>query len=77
VTKKQDHDAAEFFKEDAKRMGIGIREYCRRFGIEYESLGGLEKKEPLTKHEHLDYRTCDVCRMNSILNGRSTEDLND
>jgi hypothetical protein len=77
VTKKQDPDAADFFKEDAKRMGIGIREYCRRFGIEYESLGGLDKKDPLTKHEHMDYRTCDVCRMNAILNGRSTEDIHD
>jgi hypothetical protein len=75
--KKSKPDASDFFKEDAKRLGLGLREYCRKFGIEYESLGGLDRVDPLTKHEHRDYRTCDVCRMNSILNGRSTEDIND
>lgn len=74
---KSDYDAAEFFKQDAKRLGIGLREYCRRFGIEYESLGGRDKVDPLTKHTHIDYRKCEVCKMNAILNGRSTEDEDD
>jgi hypothetical protein len=77
VTKKPDEDVLSIFKADAKRLGLGLREYCRQFGIEYESLGGLDRVDPLTKHEHIDYRTCDVCKMNSILNGRNTEAIDD
>lgn len=73
---KQKPDASDFFKEDAKRLGMGLREYCRKFGIEYESLGGLEKTDPLTKHKHINYATCEVCKMNAVINGRTTEDIN-
>lgn len=66
--------ALDFFKEDAKRLGLGLREYCRQFGIEYESLGGRDRVDPLTKHEHIDYRSCEVCKTNAILNGRNTEE---
>jgi hypothetical protein len=72
---KKKPDASDFFKEDAKRLGVGLREYCRMFGIEYESLGGMERTDPLTKHTHKDYSKCEVCKMNAILNGRSTEDI--
>jgi hypothetical protein len=75
VTRKD--SALEWFKADAKRLGLGLREYCRQFGIEYESLGGRDKVDPLTKHTHVDYRTCEVCKTNAILNGRSTEDEDD
>jgi len=67
--------ALDFFKEDAKRLGLGLREYCRQFGIEYESLGGRDRVDPLTKHEHIDYRSCEVCKTNAILNGRNTEEV--
>jgi hypothetical protein len=75
--KKSDADALKIFKADAKRLGLGLREYCREFGIEYESLGGRDRTDPLTKHRHIDYRTCDVCKTNAQLNGRSTEDGDD
>ena len=77
MTKKPDEDVLSIFKADAKRLGLGLREYCRQFGIEYESLGGRDKVDPLTKHKHVDYRTCDVCKMNAQLNGRSTEESDD
>ena len=77
MTKKPDEDVLSIFKADAKRLGLGLREYCRQFGIEYESLGGRDKFYLLTKHKHVDYRTCDVCRMNAQLNGRSTEETDD
>ena len=69
--------ALELFKADAKRLGLGLREYCRKFGIEYESLGGRDRVDPLTKHTHVNYRTCEVCKANAMINGRSTEDEDD
>jgi len=69
--------ALRWFKEDAKRLGLGLREYCRKFGIEYESLGGRDRVDPLTRHTHVDYRRCEVCKTNAILNYRTTEDEDD
>lgn len=77
MTKKPADDVLSIFKADAKRLGLGLREYCRQFGIEYESLGGRDRVDPLTKHKHVDYRTCDVCNMSAQINGRSTEDIDD
>lgn len=77
MSKKSGKDAVDYFKQDARRLGLGLREYCRQFGIEYESLGGRDRVDPLTKHTHVDYRKCEVCKTNAIINGRSTEDTHD
>jgi hypothetical protein len=77
VKKRYALSAVDIFKADAKSLGLGLREYCRQFGIEYESLLGMERTDPVTKHEHRDYRTCNICKTNSVINGRSSEDTND
>lgn len=77
VNKKSALSAVDIFKADAKKLGLGLREYCRQFGIEYESLLGMSRVDPLTKHEHRDYRKCRICKMNAVLNGRTSEDNDD
>lgn len=48
----------DYFKKEARRMGISIREYCRRFGIMYSSLIGKEvgHGEPTVPLSSLDPR---------------------
>lgn len=77
MPKQDEANATDFFKEDAKRLGLGLREYCRQFGIEYESLGDRDRVDPLTKHTHVDYRSCEVCKMNALINGRTTGVIDD
>lgn len=48
----------KYFKEEARRLGIGIREYCRRFGIVYSTLIGRDVNygEPTVPLSSLDER---------------------
>lgn len=48
----------EFFKTEAKRLGLSIRQYCRRFGIVYASLIGRDVNygEPTVPLSSLDER---------------------
>jgi len=47
-----------YFKDEARRLGISIREYCRRFGIVYSTLIGKEVNfgEPTVPLSSLDER---------------------
>ena len=50
-----------YFKAEAKRLGISLREYCRRFGIVYSTLIGKEVTfgEPTVPLSSLDERELD------------------
>lgn len=37
---KHDRDVLAYIKDDARIRGLGLREYCRRFGITYTTLRG-------------------------------------
>lgn len=51
----------KYFKDEAKRLGISIREYCRRFGIVYSTLIGKDVNygEPTVPLSSLDERELD------------------
>lgn len=48
-----DIDAAvlELVSKDADEQGIGLREYCRRYGLVYSSLRGFEIDQDARRHE--------------------------
>lgn len=37
---RHDRDVLAYIKDDARKRGLGLREYCRTFGITYTSLRG-------------------------------------
>jgi hypothetical protein len=44
-------DVRAFIKADADRLGLGLREYCRRFGITYTSLRGYDLDPDVAERE--------------------------
>lgn len=52
----------EFFKAEAKRLGLSIRAYCRKYGIIYSSIVGKEahQDEPTVPLSSLDERELEV-----------------
>ena len=52
----------DFFKAEAKRLGLSVRAYCRKFGIIYASTVGKEAHhdEPTVPLSSLDERELEV-----------------
>lgn len=45
MSKKPKDEAADFFRNDAAKQGLTLKEYCDKYGIDYWDLVGKKRPE--------------------------------
>lgn len=45
MSKKPKDEAAEYFRKDAMKQGMSLKDYCDKYGIDYWELLGKKRPE--------------------------------
>lgn len=45
MSKKPKDEAAEYFRRDAAKQGMSLKDYCDKYGIDYWELVGKKRPE--------------------------------
>jgi len=45
MSKKKQDEAAEWFRRDAAKQGMSLKDYCDKYGIDYWELVGKKRPE--------------------------------
>ena len=45
MSKKPKDEAAEYFRRDAAKQGVSLKDYCDKYGIDYWELLGKKRPE--------------------------------
>jgi hypothetical protein len=45
MSKKSKDEAAEYFRRDAAKQGMSLKDYCDKYGIDYWELLGKKRPE--------------------------------
>ena len=45
MSKKPKDEASEYFRRDAARQGMSLKDYCDKYGIDYWELVGKKRPE--------------------------------